>query len=180
MATKLETLKAKLEKQAKQLEELQKQVETEQLAELKNEEWMQKSAEILTAIAADAYAKFVEAGLSLPEGVVVTLTAGKDAQGADCFIPGRTTASKPKEQRAAGTGEKKASTGGARHTIVYEGKECSWADVADALGISYGAGSAHKAVFDKNRAVHDTIPHENCPYVKAAPAAEQTPTEEQK
>ena len=45
-------------------------------------------------------------------------------------------------------------------------KDVSWVEVADALGVEYGAGSAHKAVFNKNQAIHDLIPHDDCPYTK--------------
>lgn len=170
MPTKLETLKAKLEKQQKMIEELAKQVEEEQMAELKAEEFAQKSADTLIAIAAASIAIFKEAGLQLPEGRLIQLASAKNDIGEDVFVPQIVATSKPKTASSASTGEKRATGGATRHTIVYEGKECSWADVADELGIAYGQGSAHKAVFDKNRAAHDAIPHENCPYIKAAPA----------
>jgi hypothetical protein len=180
MVTKLEALKAKLEKAQKAIEEMTKQVESETLAELKTEEFMQKSASILTDIAVYALKSFSTAGLTLPEGRVISFTPGLAEDKTPTLIPSMTAPAPKKTAREGTANATGTATGGARHTIkipagipelsALADKDASWADVADALGIPYGAGSAHKAVFDKNQAVHDQIPHDACPYTKPVKA----------
>jgi hypothetical protein len=157
MATKLEGLKAKLEKQIKAQEELAKQIESEELAELQAEEFAEKATGILDAIA--AYAKEAFGELRLPSGKKVTIVQTDDGTfNASMLEP-------KKVVKLDADGKPLPKKVGGKATIEYNGKTTTWADVADELGISYGTGSAHKAVFSQKREVHDTIKHDNCPYV---------------
>jgi hypothetical protein len=76
MPTKLEYLKAKLEKQLKVVEELKQQVEEEELLDMQKEEFAQKAAGMLDAIA--AYTKEVFGELRLPSGKKVTIVQAED------------------------------------------------------------------------------------------------------
>jgi len=176
MATKKEALQSQMAKLEQQLREKQQQLEQETLAEMQAEELAQKSASLLADIATFAQKLFTDAGLVLPEGRIISICANSNDKGEVSFAPSLIAAQRPKAAKTEGDGQKKQGGGGGRTSVTIpadiaelaalSGKVVSWAEVAEALGIVYGAGSAHKAVFDKNKDIHDRIPHENCPYVK--------------
>lgn len=160
MTTKLEQLKSKLDKRASEIEELKKSIETEELAELQAEEFAGKSADILSAIANFAKGEFDKAGLVMPSGKSVTLTAADGGVWTGSMLA-------PKASKKS-TGEHKAGTNGKKGALEcpkYPNEKLTWHQIADKEGISVGAGSAHKAVFTANKALHDTVVHTDCPYV---------------
>ena len=153
MATKLEQLKTRLDKEQAKIAELTQAVETEELAELQAEEFAAKLVNVQEQIADSVKGILDTEGITLPTGKSMTITPDEAGELSVSIL-----AQKP-ARKAGGGG------GGARTTINFEGKQMTWAQLADLKGISYGAGSAHKAIFTQDRVLHDSIAHENCPYV---------------
>lgn len=163
MATKLEQLKSRLDKEAQKIEDIKKSIETEELAELQAEEFAAKLVNVQEQIAGSVKAILDGEGIALPEGKSVTLTSTATGEFTVSVL-----AQKPKKA-GGGTGTGTRATvevpSGLDRMGDLQGKKASWSQIADTAGISYGSGSAHKAVFTQDKALHDSIPHENCPYV---------------
>ena len=173
MATKYEALKAKLAKLDAEKIELVAKLAAEELAVTKNEEFMVKSADVLLEASAILLQLFEAKGIQMPEGKSITFTQVADESGVVGFVPAMADVAVKKAPREAGTG----GGGGTRHSIhipdgitelaTIAGKDCAWAEVAALLGIPDSGASKHNEVFRLHRSIHDAIPHENCPYVKA-------------
>ncbi len=148
--TPIETLKAKAEKKEAELKELKKQVKDVELAEQKAKENLAKLEASRDVIRDAVQVVLDKAGVSLPEGKSITITPNETGLVANV--------SDLKPARKGG------GNGGGAKTIVYEGREMSWHQLADEKGIDTKGASAHKVIFLKARELHDSIPHENCPY----------------
>lgn len=153
MPTKLEQLKARLDKKQADIEELKASIETEELAEIQSIEFAElmvgRQEEIAVAVKNILDA---EPAITLPAGKSFTVSANEDG------TLSVSTLAKEKPARKTGGG------GGTRSTIEYEGEQITWAELAVRKGILHGAGSAHKAVFTQDKPLHDSIDHDNCPY----------------
>jgi len=142
-------LKDKLEKKEAELKDLKKKVKDAELAEQKAQENLAKLEAKKDEIRDAVQAVLDQASVVLPSGKSITITPSQTGLIADV--------SDLKQARKGG------GNGGAK-TIIYEGREMSWQQLADEKGIDTKGASAHKVIFLKARQLHDSIPHENCPY----------------
>lgn len=142
-------LKDKLQKKEAELKDLKKKVKDTELAEQKAQENLAKLEAKKDEIRDAVQVILDQAGMVLPSGKSITITPSETGLIADV--------SDLKQARKGG------GNGGAK-TIIYEGKEMSWQQLADEKGIDIKGASAHKVIFVKARQLHDSIPHENCPY----------------
>ena len=142
-------LKQKLQKKEAELRELKKQAREAELAEQKANENLAKLEAKKDEIRDAVQAVLNQASVVLPSGKSITITPSETGLVIDV--------SDLKQARKGG------GNGGAK-TIVYEGKEMSWQQLADEKGIDIKGASAHKVIFLKARQLHDSIPHDNCPY----------------
>lgn len=145
----LEKLKEKADKKQAELKEVQKQIKEAELTQKKAEEFIQKLETISPEISKAVQEVLDKAKVKLPEGKQIIVTVGEMGL-LTSIVNG-----KPVKTGRGGNGGK---------TIVYEGREMSWQQLADEKGIDTKGASAHKVIFLKDRALHDSIPHENCPY----------------
>lgn len=141
-------LKDKLQKKEAELRELKKQAREAELAEQKANENLAKLEAKKDEIRDAVQAVLNQASVVLPSGKSITITQSETGLVADV--------SDLKPTRKGGNGGSK--------TIVFEGREMSWQQLADEKGIDTKGASAHKVIFLKARQLHDSIPHENCPY----------------
>lgn len=157
MPTKLEALKTKLDKQAESLKTLKEQIEQEELGELQQQEFANKVVDLQEQLK-PAIVDVIEAvGVDFPMGRTVTIDVYRKD---DEYTISVSALVKPAAKtRSGGNG------GRGRETIMFEGKKLSWSQLADLKGISYGGGSAHKAIFTQDKELHDSIEHKDCPYV---------------
>jgi len=140
----LDTLKAKLDKKKAETKELEKQVKEAEIAEQKKQEQVAK-LEVLSTDISEAIRQLLEhAEVTLPIGKQIITTV--DGTGLSTSIL---------NQKAAKT---RAGNGGA---ITFEGDQMSWAGLCALKNITRTpSGSAHRDAYNKDRTLHDTIPHQ--------------------
>lgn len=145
----LEKLKEKVDKKQSEIKELQKKLKEEELAQKKAEEFIRKLEAVSPEIGTAVQAVLDEAEVKLPAGKQIVIIAGQAGLLTN-IVNGKFT--------------KRGNGNGGAKTIVYEGKEISWQQLADEKGIDTKGASAHKVIFLKDKPLHDSVPHENCPY----------------
>lgn len=145
--TTTERIKAKLEKRQADIKTLKEQLKAEEQAERKAQENAAKLEALCHEIAKAITDIVAKAEVTLPTGKQI-ITALGDAGLVTTIV----------EQKVA-----KAGQNGTRN-ISYEGEQISWAKLAEKKGYAVKGASAHKVVFQKDRALHGSIPHEHCPY----------------
>lgn len=168
MATKLEQLKTRLDKEQAKIAELTKSIEDEELSELQAEEFASMMVNVQEELAKTCKDILDNAGITLPAGKSFTIEAGETGE-----LSVSTLAQKPARKASGGGG----GGGSTRNTITIPedigasypeladlaGKQVSWSRVCDAIGVVVGGASAHKLVLSQNKDLHDAIPHE-CVY----------------
>lgn len=147
--TTLESLKAKKERIGKEAKELAIQIKAEEALEVKRQQDAEKLEGMKTEIGEAVQTLLDKAGIALPDRKQVSIVKGETGLSV--------TITDLKQARSARAG------GGAK-TITYDGKQISWQQLADLKGIETKGASAHKMILLKDEALHDSIPHENCPY----------------
>ena len=142
----LETLKAKLDRKKSEAKELEKQVKEAEAAEMKTQEEIAKLVDLSSEVTDAVQAILDKAELTLPIGKQIIITA--DHMGLSTSIL---------NQKAAKT---RAGNGGAKN-ITFEGDQMSWAGLCALKNITRTpSGSAHRDAYNKDRTLHDTIPHQ--------------------
>lgn len=142
----VETLKAKLQKTETQAKELKQQIKEAQLAEEKAKENLAKLEAKKDEIRDAVQTVLSQAGVSLPEDKSITMTPSETG------LVVNLSDLKP---------ARKGNGNGGAKSIDYKGERISWARLCELENIARTpGGSAHRDVFNTDRALHDTIPHD--------------------
>ena len=142
----LETLKAKLDRKKAEAKELEKKVKEAEVAEMKAQEEIAKLVDLSSQVTDAVQAILDKAELTLPMGKQIIITA--DHMGLSTSILNQKTA------------KTRTSNGGAK-AITFEGDQMSWAGLCALKNITRTpSGSAHRDVYNKDKTLHDSIPHE--------------------
>ena len=142
----LDTLKAKLDRKKSEAKELEKQVKEAEAAEMKTQEEIAKLVDLSSEVTFAVQTILDKAELTLPIGKQIIITA--DHMGLSTSILNQKSV--------------KATTGnGGMKAIAFEGQQISWAKLCEIKSIARTpSGSAHRDVYNKDRTLHDSIPHE--------------------
>jgi len=141
----VETLKAKLDKKKAETKELEKQLKETEAAEQRAEEQAAELQALSPQVSEAIQTILDEAKITLPAGKQIITTV--DEMGLSTSIVN----SKPVK-----TGKGNGGTKG----ITFEGQQISWAKLCELKNIARTpSGSAHRDVYNKDRTLHDTIPH---------------------
>ncbi len=141
----LDTLKAKLDRKKSETKELEKQVKEAEVAEMKTQEEIAKLVDLSSEVTDAVQTILDKAKIILPLGKQIIITA--DHMGLSTSIL---------NQKAART----VKGNGGTKAITFEGQQISWAKLCEIKNITRTpSGSAHRDVYNKDRSLHDAIPH---------------------